>query len=68
MALEEGKATDVSVYLRWVIPLVTKMLLDDINIVSVLPVDTKEWRQPLIDYLEHGKFPDDPRHRSEIRR
>ncbi|KAM1053473.1 hypothetical protein ACFX13_001019 [Malus domestica] len=54
------------VFQRWVIPLITEMLQDDTNVISVLPVDTKEWRQPLIDYLEHGKLPNDPRHRPEI--
>ncbi|KAM1676272.1 hypothetical protein ACFX2K_042116 [Malus domestica] len=34
----------------------------------MFPVDTEEWKQPLIDYLEHGKLSDDLRHRSEIRR
>ncbi|XP_068344135.1 uncharacterized protein [Pyrus communis] len=43
------------------------MLLDDTNVISVLPVEAEEWRQPLIDYLKHGKLLDDPRHRSKIR-
>ncbi|KAM1282220.1 hypothetical protein ACFX2I_022708 [Malus domestica] len=67
MTLGEDEAAEVLVCQRWVIPLVTEMLLDDTNVISVLPVDVEEWRQPLIDYLEHGKLPDDPRHRSEIR-
>ncbi|KAM2437189.1 hypothetical protein ACFX1W_014327 [Malus domestica] len=67
MTLGEDEAADVPVCQRWVIPLVTEMLLDDTNVISVLPVDVEEWRQSLIDYLEHGKLPDDPRHRSEIR-
>ena len=68
MALEEDEATDVSDCQRWVIPLAIEMLLDDTNVISVLPINTEEWRQPLIDYLEHGKLPDNPIHRSEIRR
>ncbi|KAM2151275.1 hypothetical protein ACFX1R_045741 [Malus domestica] len=44
------------------------MLLDDTNVILVLPVDTEEWRQPLIDYLGHGKLLDDLRYCSEIRR
>ncbi|KAM2617839.1 hypothetical protein TB1_034201 [Malus domestica] len=62
MALGEDEATYVQVFQRWVILLITETLLDDTNVISVLPVDTEEWRQPLIDYLEHGKLPDDPRH------
>ncbi|KAM2605568.1 hypothetical protein TB2_034360 [Malus domestica] len=68
MALVKDEVADVPVFQRWVIPLITEMLLDDTNVILVLPVDTKEWRQPLINYLEHGKLPDDLRHRSEIRR
>ncbi|KAM1643188.1 hypothetical protein ACFX2K_013023 [Malus domestica] len=67
MTLGEDEAADVPVCQRWVIPLVTEMLLDDTNVISVLLFDVEEWRQPLIDYLEHGKLPDNPRHRSEIR-
>ncbi|KAM2061590.1 hypothetical protein ACFX1T_046628 [Malus domestica] len=68
MTLGEDEAADVPVCQRWVIPLVTEMLPDDTNVISVLPVNVKEWKQPLIDYLENGKLPDDPRHHSEIRR
>ncbi|XP_070677878.1 uncharacterized protein [Malus domestica] len=66
MALGEDKVANVPVCQRWEISLITEMLLDDTNIISVLPVYTEDWRQPLIDYLEYGKLPDDPRHRSEI--
>ncbi|KAM1510406.1 hypothetical protein ACFX10_019463 [Malus domestica] len=68
MALGEDEAVDVPVCQRWVILLITETLLDDTNVISVLSVDTKEWRQPLINYLEHRKLPDDPRQHSEIRR
>ncbi|XP_050124437.1 uncharacterized protein LOC126601728 [Malus sylvestris] len=68
MTLGEKEAADVPVCHRWVIPLVTEMLLDDTNFISVLPVDAEEWRHPLIDYLEHEKLPDDPKHSSEIYR
>ncbi|KAM2359444.1 hypothetical protein ACFX1X_008155 [Malus domestica] len=67
MTLGEDEAADVPICQRWVIPLATEMILDDTNVISVLPVDVEEWRQPLIDYLEYGKLPNDPRHRSEIR-
>ncbi|KAM1432434.1 hypothetical protein ACFXTO_014969 [Malus domestica] len=68
MTLGEDEATNVPVCQRWVIPLVTKMVLSDTNVISILPVNVEEWRQPLINYLEHGMLPDDPKHRSEIRR
>ncbi|KAM1506182.1 hypothetical protein ACFXTO_002081 [Malus domestica] len=68
MALGEDEATNVPVCQRWVIPLVTEMVLSDANVISILPVNVEEWRQPLINYLEHGMLPDDLKHRSEIRR
>ncbi|KAM2257802.1 hypothetical protein TB2_003115 [Malus domestica] len=42
MAQGKDEAANVLVCQRWVTPLVTKMLLDDTNIISVLPVDTEE--------------------------
>ncbi|KAK2970518.1 hypothetical protein RJ640_001723 [Escallonia rubra] len=36
--------------------------------ISVRVVEVEDWRQPLIDYLEHGRLPEDIRHKTEIRR
>ncbi|KAM1778579.1 hypothetical protein ACFX12_040060 [Malus domestica] len=68
MALGEDEVVDMPVCQRWVILLVIKMLLDDTNVILVLPVNIEEWRHPLIDYLEQRKLLDNPRHRFEIRR
>ncbi|KAM1462601.1 hypothetical protein ACFX1Q_046629 [Malus domestica] len=68
MTLGEDEATNVPVCQRWVIPLVTEIVLSDTNVTSILPVNVEEWRQPLINYLEHGMLPDDPKRRSEVRR
>ena len=53
---------------RWVLPPIDKD--EDIvaNVVSVLEIDEKDWRQPLIDYLQHGKLPFNPRHKTEVKR
>ncbi|KAM1094244.1 hypothetical protein ACFX2B_009150 [Malus domestica] len=42
MTLGEDEAVDVLVCQRWVIPLITKMILDDTNVISILPVDAEE--------------------------
>ncbi|KAM2766320.1 hypothetical protein COP1_022238 [Malus domestica] len=68
ITLREDEATNVPVYQRWVIPPVTEMVLSDTNVISILLVNVEEWRQPLINYLEHGILPDDPKHRSEVRK
>ena len=36
--------------------------------ICVLETDAEDWRQPIIEYLEHGKLPSDPRHKIEIQR
>ena len=53
----------------WVLPLVTLDKDEDIeaNVVLVLKIDEEDWRQPLIDYLQHGKLPSDPRHKTEVK-
>ncbi|KAM2901554.1 hypothetical protein FF1_007532 [Malus domestica] len=67
MTLGEDEAANVPVCQRWVIPIVTEMVLSDTNVISILSVNIEEWRQPLINYLEHGILPNDPKHRSEVR-
>ncbi|KAM1004107.1 hypothetical protein ACFX2C_004342 [Malus domestica] len=68
MTLGEDEAANVPVCQRWVIPLVIEMVLSDINVISILPVNVEEWRQPLINYSERGILPNDPKHHSEVRR
>ncbi|KAM1206144.1 hypothetical protein FF1_006824 [Malus domestica] len=68
MTLGEDEATNVPVCQRWVIPLVTEIVLSDTNVISILSVNVEEWRQPLINYLEHRMLLDDPKRRSEVRR
>ncbi|KAM2502377.1 hypothetical protein ACFX1W_032934 [Malus domestica] len=67
ITLGDDEATNVPVCQRWVIPPVTEMVLSDTNVISILPVNVEEWRQSLINYLEHGILLDDPKHRSEVR-
>ena len=56
-------------YKRWVLPPVTLDKDEDIeaNVVSVLEIEEEDWRQPLIDYLQHGKLPSDLRHKAEVK-
>ena len=54
---------------RWVFLLVTLEKDEDIeaNVVAILEIDEKDWRQPLIDYLQHGKLPSDLRHKTKVK-
>ena len=38
------------------------------NAILISIVEDEDWRQPLIDYLEHGKLPKDPHHKTKVRR
>ncbi|XP_074296849.1 uncharacterized protein LOC141627503 [Silene latifolia] len=42
--------------------------VDTTNMICVYTADEDDWRQPIIDFLDHQKLPDDPRHKVEIRR
>ncbi|XP_021301215.1 uncharacterized protein LOC110429449 [Herrania umbratica] len=55
---------------RWILPPITLVEEVDVksNVVSILEVGKEDWRQPLINYLQHGKFSNDPRYKTEIKR
>ncbi|XP_049362259.1 uncharacterized protein LOC125826948 [Solanum verrucosum] len=36
--------------------------------ISVRVVEEENWRKPLVEYLEHGRLPEDPRVRADIKR
>ena len=37
------------------------------NVVSILEIDEEDWRKPLINFLQHGKLPFNPRHKIEVK-
>ena len=37
------------------------------NIVCVCLVEKEDWWQAIIEYLQHGRLPDDIRHKTEVR-
>ncbi|XP_057461067.1 uncharacterized protein LOC130751463 [Actinidia eriantha] len=70
LALPDVEAR-ISIYQRWVIP----PHFDDeynnkikVNAISVFEIEKEDWRQSLIDYLQHGKLPENPHRRTDIRR
>uniref|UniRef100_A0A2N9ERQ0 Uncharacterized protein n=1 Tax=Fagus sylvatica TaxID=28930 RepID=A0A2N9ERQ0_FAGSY len=65
LALSEEERVNVPVCNRWAL---TEEYTSETNAISVSIVEDEDWRQPLIDYLEHGKLPDDSRHKTEVRR
>ncbi|KAG5540984.1 hypothetical protein RHGRI_021018 [Rhododendron griersonianum] len=60
--------THVPICRSWVIPPIFESEDNgerEVNVVSVLEIETEDWRQPFIDYLQHGKLPDDPHRRTD---
>ncbi|KMT11045.1 hypothetical protein BVRB_5g111360 [Beta vulgaris subsp. vulgaris] len=68
LALGAEESMSVPVCNRWVVTPLEDGIEEGANAVSVYEVNVNDWRQPLIDYLEHGKLPSDPKHKTEIRR
>jgi len=42
--------------------------MQEINVAYVYEVEKEDWHQPLIDYLNHRKLPNDVRHKMKIQR
>jgi len=40
--------------------------VEEIKTVSIYEIDEEDWRQLLIDYLEHRKLPSESRHKIEV--
>ncbi|XP_074297005.1 uncharacterized protein LOC141627675 [Silene latifolia] len=58
------ESMQVPVYNRWVVSLLEgEENVDITNMICVYTVDEDDWRQPIIDFLDHQKLPDDPRHK-----
>ena len=53
---------------RWVVTPSEEESMQEINAVSVYEIQKEDWRQPLIDYLSHGKLPNDVRYKTKIQR
>ncbi|XP_070054184.1 uncharacterized protein [Nicotiana tomentosiformis] len=68
MALGENESTKIHVCHRWVTPRRLDLQINENNYMSVRVIEEEDLRQPLIEYLEHGKLPEDPRQRTNIKR
>ncbi|XP_075659273.1 uncharacterized protein LOC142629189 [Castanea sativa] len=70
LALSQEETTKVAVSQRWVVPSVVEEEKEEkqANVISVCLVEKEDWRQTLIEYLQHGRLPDDVRHKTEVRR
>jgi len=51
---------------KWVVTPLEVEATQEINAISVYEVQKEDWHQPLIDYLRHGRLPNDVRHKKKI--
>lgn len=64
-----NESMSVPVYRKWVVPSISLAEEEkESNVTSVSQVENEDWRQPLINYLQHGNLPNDRHHKIEIRR
>ncbi|XP_074301034.1 uncharacterized protein LOC141632380 [Silene latifolia] len=69
LALGAEESMQVPVCNRWAVSLLEgEENVDTTNMICVYTAEEDDWRQPIIDFLDHQKLPDDPRHKVEIRR
>jgi len=67
LALGAEEDMTIPVYSRWLVSPEEEDSEEYANAISALETDEEDWRQSIIDYLEHGKLPSDPRYKTEIR-
>ncbi|CAM8889845.1 unnamed protein product [Rhodiola kirilowii] len=68
LALGAEETMSIPVCSRWVVPPLeeNEENMESSNVVYAY--EREDWRQPIIDFLDHQKLPTDPRHKVEIRR
>ncbi|CAM8987939.1 unnamed protein product [Rhodiola kirilowii] len=70
LALGAEETMSIPVCSRWVVPPLeeNEENMESSNVVYAYEIEREDWRQPIIDFLDHQKLPTDPRHKVEIRR
>ncbi|XP_075640709.1 uncharacterized protein LOC142612510 [Castanea sativa] len=61
LALSQEETAKVAVSQRWVVPFVVEEEKEEkqANVISVCLVEKEDWRQTIIEYLQHGRLSDD---------
>ncbi|KAK2976142.1 hypothetical protein RJ640_012352 [Escallonia rubra] len=66
LALRREDKVDIPVCQQWVLPELLDCRIEETDAISIRVVEAEDWRQPLIDYLERGRLPEDIHHKTEI--
>ncbi|TYK19134.1 uncharacterized protein E5676_scaffold522G00560 [Cucumis melo var. makuwa] len=62
--MSEDITLNIPLCQRWIMPLILSEC-QEANVMIFHLIDEEDWRQPIIEYLEHGKLPKDPCHKIE---
>ncbi|CAM8893133.1 unnamed protein product [Rhodiola kirilowii] len=70
LALRAEETMFIPVCNHWVVPTLeeNEKNMESSNVVYAYEIEREDWRQPIIDFLDHQKLPTDLRHKIEIRR
>ncbi|CAM9000520.1 unnamed protein product [Rhodiola kirilowii] len=70
LALGVEETMSIPVCNRWVVPPLeeNEKNMESSNVVYAYEIEREDWRQPIIDFLDHQKLPADPIHKIEIHR
>ncbi|KAA0062772.1 uncharacterized protein E5676_scaffold87G00330 [Cucumis melo var. makuwa] len=67
LMIPDNVALNIPLYQQWImLPLLPEC--QEANVMTSHFLDEEDWRQPIIEYLEHGKLPKDSHHKTEVRR
>ncbi|KAA0058370.1 uncharacterized protein E5676_scaffold1359G00130 [Cucumis melo var. makuwa] len=60
----DNVALNIPLCQQWIMPPLLAVC-QEANVMTSHLIDEKDWRQPIIEYLEHGKLSKDSRHKTE---
>ncbi|KAA0053188.1 uncharacterized protein E5676_scaffold2510G00430 [Cucumis melo var. makuwa] len=65
LMMPDDVTLNIPLFQRWIIFLILSEC-QDANVTTPHLIDEEDWRQPIIEYLEHGMLPNDSRHKTEV--
>ncbi|KAA0042180.1 uncharacterized protein E6C27_scaffold67G006740 [Cucumis melo var. makuwa] len=67
LMIPDNVALNIPLCQQWIMPLLLPEC-QKANVTTSYLIDEEDWRQPIIEYLEHEKLPKDSRHKTKVRR
>ncbi|KAA0031666.1 uncharacterized protein E6C27_scaffold139G004460 [Cucumis melo var. makuwa] len=64
LVMPDNVALNIPLCQRWIMPPILPEC-QEANVTTSHLIDEEDWRQPIIEYLEHGKLPKDSRHKTK---